>query len=45
MSIRYSVLPSSNKAPNYGALYLAVMIARLVGLHIAAGMQGEGNGR
>jgi hypothetical protein len=27
----------------FGTLYLAVMIARLVGLHIAAGMQSEGN--
>jgi len=27
----------------FGTLYLAVMIARLVGLHIAAGMQGEGS--
>jgi hypothetical protein len=27
----------------FGTLYLAVMIARLVGLHIAAGMRGEGN--
>jgi len=29
----------------FGTLYLAVMIARLVGLHIAAGMRGEENGR
>jgi len=29
----------------FGTLYLAVMIARLVGLNIAAGMQGEGNER
>jgi hypothetical protein len=29
----------------FGTLYLAVMIARLVGLHIAAGMRGEDNGR
>jgi hypothetical protein len=29
----------------FGTLYLAVMIARLVGLHIVAGMQGEDNGR
>jgi hypothetical protein len=28
----------------FGTLYLAVMIARLVGLHIAAGMQSDGNG-
>lgn len=29
----------------FGTLYLAVMIARLVGLNIAAGMHGEGNER
>jgi hypothetical protein len=29
----------------FGTLYLAVMIARLVGLHIAAGLPGEENGR
>jgi hypothetical protein len=29
----------------FGTLYLAVMIARLVGLHIAAGLRGEDNGR
>jgi hypothetical protein len=29
----------------FGTLYLAVMIARLVGLHIAAGMRGEEHGR
>lgn len=29
----------------FGTLYLAVMIARLVGLHIAAGLRGEENGR
>jgi hypothetical protein len=26
----------------FGTLYLAVMIARLVGLHITAGIQGKG---
>ena len=29
----------------FGMLYLAVMVARLVGLHIASGIKGEGNER